>query len=424
MVRAGTGLLESRFNRRGFLVRVAVVGSAIATSPLDFALRPLTAYAAVCGSDGGSCAAGYSVMCCTINGGVNQCPPGSFAGGWWKADNAGLCGGGPRYYIDCQVECTGCSSGCDPFCDSSCWSTYCRCNDDPSTCDNRLVACNVFRYGQCNQQVACSGSVFCRQISCRPPYEWLPCSSASATDDNTTDHTSPCLPGWDAIQLHYYVLGGPGSFLGVSAGPEYAVPGGTAENFLGGQIYGGSAGAWSIHGAILVHYGALGGAGSFLSLPVTDENGTPDGIGRYNHFSSTESLQNVDGSIYWTPSGGAWSIHGAIRAKWATLRWEAGVLGYPMTDERVTPDRIGRFNHFSSTHSRSNMDGSIYWTRKTGAHAVYGPIRAKWASMGWEKSCLGYPVSDVKNVSSGQYCQFQKGTITYDKVTGTVTSSC
>src|SRR5207302_222483 len=289
MVRASAGLLESRFGRRGFLIRTAVVGSAVATSPLDFALRPQTAYASVCGSDGGACAAGFSVMCCTINGGVSQCPPGTFAGGWWKADNAGLCGGGARYYIDCQAECTGCSSGCNPFCAAPCWNYGCHCNDNPGTCDNRRVACNVFRYGQCNQQVACSGPVVCRQISCRPPYEWLPCGTASATDDSTTDHTSECLPGWGAIQAHYYALGGEGSFLGVSAGPE---------------------------------------------------DPTPDGFGRFELFSNA-------GSIYWTPSTGAWSVHGAIRDHWAAMGWERSVLGYPVTDENGTPDGVGRFNHFS-----------------------------------------------------------------------------
>jgi LGFP repeat len=479
MVRASAGLLESRFGRRGFLIRTAVVGSAVATSPLDFALRPQTAYATVCGSDGGACSAGFSVMCCTINGGVNQCPPGTFAGGWWKADNAGLCGGGPRYYIDCQAECTGCSAGCSPFCNSSCWNYGCHCNNNPGTCDNRRVACNVFRYGQCNQQVACSGPVVCRQISCRPPYEWLPCGTASATDDSTTDHTSECLPGWDAIQVHYYGLGGPGSFLGVSWGGEYAVPGGAVETFLGGQIYGGSAGAWSIHGLILDHYRALGGASSFLGLPVTDETPTPDGVGRFNHFvnsgsiywtpatgawsihgairgkwanlgwersflgypvtdehvapdrigranhfSSTRNPHNVDGSIYWTPTTGAWSIHGAIRAKWFSLGTERSVLGYPVTDEHVAPDGIGRANHFSSTRNLHNVDGSIYWTPTTGAHEVHGPIRAKWFSMGTERSCLGYPISDVITVPGRQQSTFQHGTITYDTTSGTVTSSC
>jgi uncharacterized protein with LGFP repeats len=161
----------------------------------------------------------------------------------------------------------------------------------------------------------------------------------------------------------------------------------------------------------------MGWERSVLRYPVTDETGTPDRVGRFNHFSNR-------GSIYWTPSAGPWSIHGDIRAKWASLGWERSVLGYPVTDETGTPDRVGRFNHFSSTRSRSNVDGSIYWTPGTGAHEVHGPIRAKWASMGWERSCLGYPISDVQNVTGGQRCTFQHGTIIYNTITGSVTSSC
>src|SRR5947207_1389749 len=107
-------------------------------------------------------------------------------------------------------------------------------------------------------------------------------------------------------------------------------------------------GAWSINGAIRAKWASLGWERSVLGYPVTDETGTPDGIGRFNHFSNA-------GSIYWTPGTGAWSVHGAIRDKWASLGWERSVLGYPVTDETGTPDGIGRFNHFSNA-------GSIYWT--------------------------------------------------------------
>jgi uncharacterized protein with LGFP repeats len=38
--------------------------------------------------------------------------------------------------------------------------------------------------------------------------------------------------------------------------------------------------------------------------------------------------------------------------------------------------------------------GSICWTPHTGAHEVHGGIRQKWTDMGWERSRLGYPLSD------------------------------
>ena len=194
--------LESRTSRRGFLARAAVVGSAVASAPLQFLLRPGTAYAAVCGIDS-TCGSGYTVFCCTVNDGVNKCPPGTFVGGWWKADGSSYCCNdgrpGARYYIDCQGECTKCSTGCggyNSFCRSGCVNCSCRCGDS-SSCDQRKVCCNYFRYGQCHQEKACGGPVACRVVTCTPPYKLYPsCTSTSRTDNRTANHTAPCLsPG-------------------------------------------------------------------------------------------------------------------------------------------------------------------------------------------------------------------------------------
>lgn len=194
-----SGWLDRRTSRRGFLARTAVVGTAVVAAPAAYLLRPSSAYGAVCGP-ASSCSDGYTVFCCSINNGVNKCPPGTFAGGWWKADGSSYCcsGGRPaaRYYIDCQVECSTCGDGCGSghFCSSGCTESRCRCGG--GSCDQRRVGCNVFRYGQCHQEIACSGAVSCRVITCRPPYEvYGSCTADSATDNATANHTAPCLTG-------------------------------------------------------------------------------------------------------------------------------------------------------------------------------------------------------------------------------------
>ena len=89
-----------------------------------------------------------------------------------------------------------------------------------------------------------------------------------------------------------------------------------------------------VHGAILEKYQELGAESSFLGYPTTDESGTPDGVGRFNHFQA--------GSIYWTPSTGAHEVHGLIRDYWAANGWERNAaLGYPITDESIPDRRIG-----------------------------------------------------------------------------------
>jgi uncharacterized protein with LGFP repeats/glucose/arabinose dehydrogenase len=166
-------------------------------------------------------------------------------------------------------------------------------------------------------------------------------------------------------------------------------------------------GAHEVYGLIRGKWQEKGLAAGILGYPLTGETGTPDGVGRFNHFSK-------GGSIYFTPGTGAHEVHGAIRGRWEQLNWEKGVLGYPVTDETITPDGIGRYNHFTKS-------GSIYWSPGTGAHAVYGSIRDRWAQLGWERSYLGYPTSDEYSVAGGRRSDFQHGYIVWDGRTGKVT---
>jgi uncharacterized protein with LGFP repeats len=109
------------------------------------------------------------------------------------------------------------------------------------------------------------------------------------------------------------------------------------------------------------------------------------------------------------------------------MGWETSFLGYPITDESITPDGIGRYNHFRKTDSSGTRDGSIYWTPSTGAHETHGVIRDKWASLGWETSSLGYPISDVEETTisviffttKGLRQTFQHGTISWNPINGT-----
>lgn len=117
--------------------------------------------------------------------------------------------------------------------------------------------------------------------------------------------------------------------------------------------------------------------------------------------------------VYDAGTDTAYEIHGAIYQRWQ----EAGGLGYgvPCTDELPTPDGVGRFNHFNGGTA------SIYWTPQTGAHTIYGDIRRRWSELGWEKSYLGYPVSDeVAFDAGGRANEFQHGGIYWWPDTGPI----
>ncbi len=407
LVERAAAALDRGPSRRSFLVRMAVVGSALTVSPLRFLLRPGTAYAAVCGVDS-TCSSGYTAFCCTINNGINRCPPGSLVGGWWKSDNSGFCCGNARYYIDCHSYCScGCEAGRN-FCGEGCRNCSCGCGPS-GQCDQRRVCCNNFRYGQCNQGISCTGPVWCRVVTCTPPWRvpaWS-CSTTSAHDQRTNDHGAPCLVDCTGINNKYTALGGPGSVLGEAITRELAPPDGVGRytHYDRGSIYWHPAiGAFAVWGAIRQKWQQLRWETGPLGYPVTDETPTPDGVGRYNHFQR--------GSIYWHPAIGAFAVWGAIRQKWQQLRWETGPLGYPVTDETPTPDGVGRYNHFQR--------GSIYWHPAIGAFAVWGPIRLKWQQLRWETGPLGYPLTDETATpdGAGRYNHFRSGSIYWHPSTG------
>jgi beta-N-acetylhexosaminidase len=165
-----------------------------------------------------------------------------------------------------------------------------------------------------------------------------------------------CPPESDPIAVHDAVLGGPASALGSPTGPEYRVAGGRARDHRHGSIiWSARTGAQAVWGAIGAHHRDLGGPAGLLGFPTTDETGTPDGIGRYNHFDGTGGA-----SIYWTAATGAHEVLGAIRTRWASLGWERSPLGYPTSGEYdVAGGRRSDFQH-----------GSIVWSRATNTTTV------------------------------------------------------
>ena len=167
-----------------------------------------------------------------------------------------------------------------------------------------------------------------------------------------------------AIDQRYASLGGAASFLGAPTGPEVSTGTGRTRTYTGGRLYWSpSTGVHEVHGAILARYLSFGGLTGWLGFPTSDELPVPGG--RESDFQH--------GRIYWSAATRAHEVHGGILQRYLALRGPSG-YGLPVTDETSTPDRVGRYNHFTGGRS-------IYWTPATGAHAVYGAIRSKWAAL-------------------------------------------
>jgi hypothetical protein len=103
-----------------------------------------------------------------------------------------------------------------------------------------------------------------------------------------------------------------------------------------------------------------------------------------------------------------------------------------LTGIRITPGKDGFFQHYAGGVSkycrqvkRWHEETQSYWFQCENAYFVYGAIRDRWASMGWERSCLGYPVSDEMPWGKvGRISYFQHGRITFRASTGDVSAVC
>jgi uncharacterized protein with LGFP repeats len=140
----------------------------------------------------------------------------------------------------------------------------------------------------------------------------------------------------------------------------------------------------------------------FLGKPLSAEQIASDDAGRFREFERAV--------IYWRPDLGAHEMHGDIRGQWEIL---GGLLksklGYPVTDELPMSDRRGRYNDFES--------GGIYWTRDTGAHELRDRIREAWLNK--YQSELGYPITDQRESPDRRqvFNIFEKGCMAWNPTT-------
>ncbi|WP_225723559.1 MULTISPECIES: LGFP repeat-containing protein [Corynebacterium] len=201
-----------------------------------------------------------------------------------------------------------------------------------------------------------------------------------------------------AIREKYDQLGGPQSFLTWPKSDELGVPDGVGRRseFVNGFIY------WHpTTGAhpVTTHFSAVwarnGWEAGRMGYPVSDEYGLGDGVGRRQDFQRA----HVFGSL-----AGLASVEGRIFDRWVEIGAEGGPLGYPVADEAGTPDGQGRFSDF--------LGGKIYWTPHTGAWEVTGLHLLEWANEGYEKGRYGYPVGPVGDIERMEATQpFQNGNI-------------
>lgn len=233
--------------------------------------------------------------------------------------------------------------------------------------------------------------------------EWFPESASDSTEAPILPTpVSTVHPGLAPTLAKASALGV--GVTGAATGPLTCDATGCVKPYQTVSIHWSAAtGAHSALGAIRERWTALGRAQGFLGYPVSDEFCGLSGGGCAQHFQG--------GSLYHAPTAGTWFVLGAIRDRWAGLGWEGGSLGYPTSDEFCGLTAGGCAQHF--------QNGSLYHSPATGTWVVRGAIRDLWASLGWEDSPLGYPVTDERCAADGSCTQtFQRGRIDHTPAGG------
>ena len=177
--------------------------------------------------------------------------------------------------------------------------------------------------------------------------------------------------------------------LGYPAIRPQATADGVRQIFEGGGVWWsaatGSHAVMRISGFFDV-WGLGGYEAGRLGYPITDEECGLRDDGCVQEYEG--------GSIASSPDNGVHAVFAPYEDVWAHNGWEDGRLGYPTTNEYCGLRGSGCVQLFQG--------GSIYRSPATGAHFTLGAIRNTYAGQGWENGRLGYPTTD-------EYCGYRDG---------------
>jgi len=160
--------------------------------------------------------------------------------------------------------------------------------------------------------------------------------------------------------------------------------------------------------------------GRLQSIRVTERDGNGQWGGRVLQLvlvgsKSTVALSGDD--MRWAYGlRSTWFTFDAtpIMAAWHRLGGRKSPLGAPSAPEKSVTGARGREG------ARQDFEaGRMFWTRATGAHALYGPILRRYERDGGPRSRYGFPETDVRSTADGgSKARFQRGMYFHSKATG------
>lgn len=178
------------------------------------------------------------------------------------------------------------------------------------------------------------------------------------------------------IRQRHEQLGGDRGILGPSTSVQLRNGNVTFQYFNNGVIVGSDrTGYWESMGQIRSRWIALNYEHGILGLPI-------GGITKNGEISYQQYQR---GFITGNSRVGYWESLGSIRKRWAQLGYDRGVMGSPTSPEMSYGRAV--FQRYQNGYITGN--GSVgYWESR-------GPIRARWASLDYERGKLGFPTSNI-----------------------------
>lgn len=217
----------------------------------------------------------------------------------------------------------------------------------------------------------------------------------------TKKAAKPAIAVTGAIATHWKSLKGASGALGAPTAAQKKTSNYVSQQFVGGVIYATTKNG--VHHILKAsHIGKVWFAKgeSVYGFPVAAEMVTAQGT--YQKFSENYWIF-TNGKLLLTTNGigSRWVAHGGLK-----------VLGAPTSMETCGLRNNGC--------SQSFAKGVIYWSKATGAQAVWGGILGRYKANGATSNYIGYPVSkeSCSLIRNGCYQNFERGLIMWSAPTG------
>jgi stage II sporulation protein D len=155
---------------------------------------------------------------------------------------------------------------------------------------------------------------------------------------------------------------------------------------------------------IIEHWRRIGGAGSPVGSPTAPEYATNGGTAQ--RFET--------GRVFHHPRVGAAATYGPTGNKYLRRGGTGSIHRFPRRDPQQGVAGV------ATAVVQSFQVGRIYHHPDTGPHSIYGRIAGRYYRIGGPASSLGFPRSDVQQLTDGQRSLFQGGHIRWIESTDTV----